>query len=401
MNVQVLAKPFIKSIKVPTSKSYANRLLILGSLNREDFVLRDINLCDDVVFLVNALKKIGLTIQNLDNDLIVKGHFPNCERSESEAIDLDLGDGGTTVRFLLPLLSLGRKLYRLNLGAQIKRRPLDSLINTLNDCGAHLYWDEDVLCVQGPLQSFPQEIIVDTNKTSQFASALALTFSKFQTKIKISENSAAYKYFELTEELIKKVANGQKEFFLPADYSSLAFPMALAAVNGQVLIENCKSHDHLQADSILLDIFTRAKVPFFFSDKGLQCSQSLELEAFEQDCQNCQDLVPVLAYLASFAKGETNLTGLHNLKHKEVNRIEGIIKILDLFSVPWSFDEQNCSLHIVGGKSCAPFVRWKSLPDHRMIMMVYLFMRSLNGGEIFDAHHVTKSFPSFFDLMNP
>lgn len=401
MNIVVTPSFFHKTIKIPTSKSYANRLLILSALYPEDFILHDVNLCEDVAYLVSALKKIGIEIEKKQDQLIVKGIFPECEENNLQTMTLELGDGGTTVRFILPLLCLGKRLYRLKLGEQIKKRPLDSLIQTLKNLGASLSWEDDFLCVQGPIQNLPKSIIADTTETSQFASSLALAFSRFSAQVQMPSESSAYSYFALTLDVIEKVKRGQRDFNLPADFSSLAYPLALAAVKGEVCISNCFEKDFYQADSILLDVFTRMNVPFSWTEKGLLCHQALELKSFEQDCQNCQDLVPVLAYLASFAQGVTLLRGLKNLRHKEIDRIKGITSILDLFSVPWRFDEQSFSLYITGGKSCAPFVQWNSLPDHRMIMMIYLFMRSLNGGEILEAQYVAKSFPTFFEVMNP
>ncbi len=401
MNVVVTPSPFAKTIKIPTSKSYANRLLILAALYPENFILRDVNLCEDVAYLVSALEKIGIEIEKKQDQLIVKGTFPDCEGNDLCARTLDLGDGGTTVRFILPFLCLGKRPYRLKLGEQIKKRPLDSLIQTLKKLGASLSWEDDFLCVQGPIKNLPENIVVDTTETSQFATSLALAFSHFSTQIQMPSEGPAYSYFALTLEIIEKVKKGQRDFNLPADFSSLAYPLALAAVKGEVCVSNCFAKDFYQADSVLLDIFTRMNVCFSWTEKGLVCRQTSHLKAFEQDCQNCQDLVPVLAYLASFAQGVTLLSGLKNLRHKEIDRIKGITTILDLFSVPWRFDEQSFSLYITGGKSCAPFVQWKSLPDHRMIMMIYLFMRSLNGGEILEAQYVAKSFPTFFEVMNP
>ena len=121
MNVVVAPTPFNKTIKVPTSKSYANRLLILSSLYPEEFFLRDVNSCEDVAYLVQALKKIGIEIEHDGHNLRIKGCFPTCEFDLGQALDLDLGNGGTTVRFLLPFLSLGKRLYRLKLGNRLRK----------------------------------------------------------------------------------------------------------------------------------------------------------------------------------------------------------------------------------------------------------------------------------------
>lgn len=401
MNVLVHPDPFLKVLKVPTSKSYANRLLILASLYASDFVLRDINLCDDVALLIEALKKIGLQIEEKEQSLFVRGQFPQCEKAKKDELVLELGDGGTTVRFLLALLAKGERPYRLALGAQMKKRPLQTLIDKLNELGAQCSWQGGDLLIQGPLTQHPHEIYISTQESSQFASALALALAPEKIKINVESNGPAQNYFLLTQKLIADVQKSQRDFLIPVDFSSLAFPLSLAALTGKVLIPNCVEKDLFQADSCLLDLFHRIGIHWSFTPQGLECEKVQSYLAFEQDCRNCQDLVPVLAYLASFAEGESVLCGLENLRFKETDRIQSILEVLHLFSISSRFDEKSSSLYIRGGKSFAPFVRWNSLPDHRMIMMVYLFMRTMNGGEILDAHYVSKSFPHFFDLMNP
>ena len=56
-----------KEIKVPSSKSYANRLLILAAIDKDPVVIRNIPLSSDVIKMVECLKIIGLDIKVKDD----------------------------------------------------------------------------------------------------------------------------------------------------------------------------------------------------------------------------------------------------------------------------------------------------------------------------------------------
>src|SRR5690606_30745434 len=129
------------------SKSYINRALICGALKKEKVTIENINLCDDVVFLIEALKKIGLIIIQKESKLEIHNSFPSCEK---EGKEINVGSGGTTLRFLLPLLSLGKKKYKVTLSNDLSQRPHEALIQALFDLGVKIEREENAFYIQGP-----------------------------------------------------------------------------------------------------------------------------------------------------------------------------------------------------------------------------------------------------------
>ena len=59
---KVIVKPghFSKNILIPTSKSYANRILILASLNQRVVTIEALPESTDVLNLINCLEKVGI-----------------------------------------------------------------------------------------------------------------------------------------------------------------------------------------------------------------------------------------------------------------------------------------------------------------------------------------------------
>ena len=89
---------FSKTLNIPTSKSYANRLLILASLYPQDIHLKNITLAQDVIELIKALSLIGITLEQQPHenfvDIIVKGSFPQCEEKlPVSSVEIPTGDG--------------------------------------------------------------------------------------------------------------------------------------------------------------------------------------------------------------------------------------------------------------------------------------------------------------------
>jgi 3-phosphoshikimate 1-carboxyvinyltransferase len=424
-------------INVPSSKSYSNRLLILGALYPGPIRIQNISLSTDVLNLIECLKRIGLEIEediNQHSEAVVTIHnsFPQCEEDiddDQDTIRLMGGDGGTTNRFLIALLSRGKRKYSLMAQGKMLIRPIEPLIHTLKNMGVKIESPPTEIFpieIQGPAKVFQSEVHVDCTLSSQFISALALAFYDYKVKF-IPENlKSSQDYYHLTENLIKQFYyehfRDQMYFEVPVDFSSLAYPVALGLIKGSVTIKNCFIIDMLQADSALLSIIKKMGGDYKLTPKGLQVGRPKRIDETDElfkthpeflnahyvplkalnepiDCANFPDLVPVLAFLSSYAVGVTTLKGLDNLDIKESDRVKEICEVLKIFNVPFEFKQnQNC-LTISGPAPRVPYQEVNCPKDHRIIMMSYLFLRCNSGGKLGPITPVNKSFPDFFKVM--
>src|SRR5687768_7350158 len=137
-------------VKVPPSKSYANRALILAALKESPVTISNLPEASDVTFLVQALEKIGLRIKSQNAELTIETSFPQCESND---VTIDVGEGGTTARFLSALLLSGRKRYTLKLGNRLKERPWSEFIHNVKALGASAEMKDDLLILQGPVKA--------------------------------------------------------------------------------------------------------------------------------------------------------------------------------------------------------------------------------------------------------
>lgn len=398
--VSPLGANFHLSVRVPSSKSYCNRLLILAAQSAKPIVLQNVSDSTDVGHLIEALKVIGVTVTGDLEQMTVYGPFPACEKRSSEVVELHTGDGGTTNRFLLPLLAKGKNRYRLFTAEKLRERPHEPLFSGLSLLGASLrfptagerFWIE--VMGQGRLAG---RIDVDCSQSTQFASGLLLVSHDQPVQLNITGLSSSEDYLRMTKNLIEEIQSGVVCYTAPVDASSLSYPLALGAVAGSVQIENCHSVDYSQADSVLLQLFKEWGINFSFGPEGLMVQASV-IPPFKHHCASCPDLAPTLAFLASFSSGGCELSGLQVLRHKESDRLAEICRLLKIFGVDYQLNEQQGILRIEGRVARqASFVSYIPPKDHRIIMVGYLFMACLSGGELHHCAHVAKSFPGFFE----
>lgn len=378
------------TVQVPSSKSYANRLLILGALKEGPFTIHGLPKAKDVTWMESALETIGLKLDRSDGLTIVNS-FPRCE---GKGCDIEVGEGGTTARFLASLLLLGRAPYTLVLGGRLKDRPWQEFIDFVRKNGGMAELIENKLTVQGPLL-LPPEVKVDCSRTTQFASAIALSFHRI-TKVIPVDMTSSQSYWKMTEELIS-AAQSETSFTVPLDWSSASYPMAFAALNQRTFFPGL-FFDANQADAKFLLLLEDLGAITHRPD-GIEVRKVVSVENVQLDVSDCLDLVPSLGYFLSHVKGTHRLTGVQNLIHKESDRLQGVIDLLNCFNRK-SFVDSN-DLIIEGNDFLlSKPVDLTVADDHRMVMAGALFLRHHSGGTISPAPAVTKSFPLFFDLFS-
>ena len=123
-------------VRLPGSKSISNRILLLAALASGATHVRDILIADDTICMLNALKALGVSIsQTNENDYLVQGvggRFPVREA------DLFLGNAGTAYRPLTAVLSLVQGHYRLYGVSRMYERPVGDLVDALRQLGSDI-----------------------------------------------------------------------------------------------------------------------------------------------------------------------------------------------------------------------------------------------------------------------
>ena len=193
---------------------------------------------------------------------------------------------------------------------------------------------------------------------------------------------------------------GNQKFFgevLPeGDWSNSAFFLVAGAINGEITVKGLNQQS-AQGDKYIMEILSRAGAKICVCEKGVTVKKSA-LKAFSFDAEDCPDLVPISAVLASFAQGESVIRNIQRLKIKESDRVETTIKMLSAFNVKAHTDGEN--LFVLGGEPVGAEV--DSYNDHRIVMSSAVLALGVFGDKsiITNANAVAKSYPTFFNDYN-
>ena len=424
MELRVKRAPRIDAeITVPGDKSISHRAAIIASLSNGVCTLRGFLPSEDCMHTVNALRALGIQIEQPEPDvLVVHGKKRVLTPPAGE---IDCGNSGTTMRLLAGLLAGQTFESRLVGDASLSRRPMDRVIAPLRKMGANIV-------AEGPEQTPPLRIhggsLQGIEYSSPIASAqvksavlLAGLFAKGKTTV--DEPSASRNHTELIfnyflvrtatpEDGSVSVFGDQmpesRDFDIPGDLSSAAFWLVAAAAQpgGHLLVRNIGLNDTRTA---LLGVLVRmgAQVREAIEDvdqlehRGIieVTGASLKGTVIQgKEVPQLIDELPVLAVAGALASGTTIIRHAAELRVKETDRIAAIAHNLRIMGA--QVIEMNDGLEIHGP---APLrgSRVASFGDHRVAMAFAVAGLFADGETIIqDADCIRGSYPGFENALD-
>ena len=207
----------------------------------------------------------------------------------------------------------------------------------------------------------------------------------------ISSYREGYRYFELP--------GGQcylpRAYEIEADASSASYFWAAAALTGgRVTITNL-SLESSQGDAAFPQVLERMGCAIESTPAGLTV-QGGPLRGVTVDMATMPDLVPTLAVLAAFAAGDTVITGVAHLRHKESDRLAAVATELGKLGI--EARETADGLVIRGGTPKGAVIH--TYNDHRIAMSFAVAGLKAPGMVITDPDCVAKSFPDFWEYFD-
>lgn len=321
---------------------------------------------------------------------------------------LDCNESGSTLRFLLPILSCLGGDYELTGKGKLMDRPNDELFSALKDNGALIKKDSSIK-LSGKLCS--GEFRLRGDISSQYVSGLLMALPNLNgdSKIILTSPLSSKPYVDITLEVLKEYnikieqtdygyyVFGNQEFKgrkePEGDWSNMSVFLALGALHGEVSVSGLNENSN-QGDKKILDILSQfgAKITI---EKDKITVKKDKCNNFSFDSDSCPDLVPIVCVLAAKAKGKSIIKNVQRLKIKESDRILSSIKMLESFSI--KAIEKDNNIEIFGGE--IDFKREvNSYNDHRIVMAgATLATLSNKMSTIIDAEAIEKSYPTFFD----
>ncbi len=406
--MQVKIKPTKPSgeISAIASKSDAHRAIICASFADKKTNIHISHTSKDIEATLNCIKAIGADFSKKDN---VYEITPVNKPSQNPV--LDCNESGSTLRFLLPVLSvLGCNATFTGKG-RLPERPMDLIVDLLNEHGNNFSSASLPITVSG--KTIPGDFEIAGNVSSQFISGLlfALPLLNEKCTIRLTSKLESSSYVNMTLDTLKSFGaridyienefitypiekyKSPTEYIVEGDWSNAAFFMVMGALGGNITIKNLDLSSH-QSDKMILDVFSLAGVDFKTSKDKIVVSKS-QIKSFEFDVSECPDLFPVLSVLACGSNGKSVLYNAKRLRMKESDRIKSTKELI--LNLGGKAEETEDSLIIYGnGKLNGGTV--DSYNDHRIAMSAYVASTICENDIILnDAKAVDKSYPSFMD----
>lgn len=403
------------TIRVPGSKSYTQRAMIIAALAEGESRLRDILLSEDTLLLAEALRGLGAKIRLEKEEMVVTG---TGGRIAAPPHKIRLGNNGTAMRLLAGVASLGRDPIVLTGDTRLCQRPMKPLLDALVSLGADVRTEDGrgypPVTIRGGGLTGGRVVLRDIG-SSQYVSSLliAAPFAANKTVIELAGKIPSLPYITLTVETMGSfgvevaadgttytVMNGQRykgrDYRVEGDVSSASyFFLAAALLKGRVRVENIDPGTR-QGDIGILAILERLGCTVRRGEHWAEVTGG-EPPGGEMffDLGAMPDMVPTLAVLASVRPGKTLVRNVAHLRLKESDRLAALVAELKKTGI--EAQETADGLAIDGGRPRGAEI--ETYNDHRIAMAFAILGLVVPGMTIKNKACVGKSFPGFWKIL--
>ena len=400
------------SITIPSDKSISHRAVMFSSIAKGECIIRNFSSGADCHSTLNLFKQLGVDIQFLDNKTLKIKSAGELKKSQTP---LDNGNSGTTMRLVSGILA-GQNFNSVMIGdTSLSKRPMKRIIEPLTLMGA------DITSVDGhaplTIKGRPLQGITYHSKlaSAQVKSCLLLaglnadgetTFIEPYTSRNHTERLFEYLGADIkingTSVCVKPSQLTAKDIDVVGDISSAAFFVAAGLiVKGSDFVIKNVGVNHTRSG--IIDIVSRmggcveimnehiiAGEPC--ADIRVQYTGTLNGCVIEgEDIPRLIDELPVIAVLASQAKGETIVRNAEDLRNKESDRIKCLVNI----------EETQDGFIVRGKKELSGGAELESYHDHRLAMSFYIAGLVCKNEIAINGFEWTNiSFPEFEELMD-
>ena len=409
-------KRLLGRIDAPASKSYTLRAFIIAARGGSSQILHPSDSEDAIVALETA-KALGAAVTPNKSGYVFKA-----SAAKAKSKTFSVGESGTTLRFLLPLLALHTSQARVKGRGTLVGRPNGPLCETLRRQGVDVRGSgskESVPIVFKGGELCGGRVLVDGSLSSQFISALMIALpglSGDSRLILTGQRLVSVDYIQMTLEIlaragiaVRKVSareyvikggqafKGLRKFDVPSDYGLAAFAMAAAALlPSDVALRGNWDNQLVQSDGHILQYLRSMGVRFKNTSREIKIRGPFDLKGGVFNLKNCPDLVPIMSVLGLFARGKTRLVGIGHARVKESDRISDLRR--ELLKVGAGIWETSDALTIESRTTYKSGMLLDSHHDHRLAMAFTVLGLKI-GCRVKGIESSHKSYPAFVSDM--
>ncbi len=403
-----------KRVRVPASKSVANRELVLAAVahGRSRLDLGPLDPGADVHAMATALGAMGYAVRWDGSSVTVDGAG---ETQPSIDASVDAHEAGTVARFGSAVAALGPREVRIDGAPGLRARPIASLVAALRTLGANVEGTALPLTIRGPL--IGGAVDVPGHESSQFASALLLVAARMRegVRMRIVGSLVSAPFVDLTAAALASrgvrverptlrdfVVAPQRvkarSLEIPGDVTAATYPAAAAAIlGGWVTITNARARVEPggQGDARFFELIEEMGCVVSRGGNSVTVRRSGQLQGLVANVMDCSDTFPTLAVIATQAQTPTELTGIAHTRAQESDRVAAVA----------------AGIAALGGHAQAfrDAIRIEPAPlhdgivdaagDHRIAMAFSVLGLQVPGVAIKGWSAVEKTFPDFYDVL--
>jgi len=383
------------TVVLPSSKSIANRALIIHALSYSPFPIDNLSDSDDT----RVMEQVFQSNSNV----------------------FDIGHAGTAMRFLTAFLSQIVGEWTITGSERMKQRPIGILVEALNKLGARIeYLENDGF---PPLRIFGSHLKgcvleLDGSVSSQYISALLMIAPTIENglTLRLKNTITSKSYIEMTLKLMKrfgiesvwqgneiKIAEQRYKpvpFSVEADWSGASYwyQRAVMAEEPDLELPGLFS-ESLQGDAGIARWFEELGIDTIATPigsrivkNGRQLPNYLQLNFIENP-----DVAQTFAVLCVMKQIPFHFSGLETLKIKETNRIAALQDELAKFGAKLTepaHGELMWDGLLSADKQDIPNI--ETYHDHRMALAFAPACMSYGSVAILDPMVITKSYPGYW-----
>lgn len=406
------------SVTIPSDKSISHRAIMFTSLAKGKSIIKNFSKGQDPLSSLKVCKALGIDAEFSNEELIVKSKGI----LSAPQTQLDCGNSGTTMRLMSGILA-GQNFNSTLIGDEsLSKRPMKRVIEPLSLMGAKIESNE----FKAPLKIYGQNLqpinYVSKLASAQVKSCILLAGMNIDGQTSFTEPYVSRNHTEImlkymganisvnnTTVTIEKSELEPKTIEICGDISSAAYFIVAGLIvpNSKIILKNVGLNPTRTG---ILEVAEKMGGNVEILDKRNISGEDIgDIQISYSDLKACTiegeiiprliDELPVIAVLATQAKGTTIIKDAQDLRNKESDRIKAVVT--ELKKIGADIEETPDGFIINGKTNLKGNTEVETYHDHRLAMSLYVAGLicdkpiTINGFQWVDI-----SFPEFDKLFN-
>ena len=406
------------TVTIPSDKSISHRAIMFTSLARGKSVIKNFSKGQDPLSSLKVCRALEIDAEFSNEELIVKSKGI----LSAPQTQLDCGNSGTTMRLMSGILA-GQNFNSTLIGDEsLSKRPMKRVIEPLSLMGAKIESNE----YKAPLKIYGQNLqpinYVSKLASAQVKSCILLAGLNIDGQTSFTEPYVSRNHTEImlkymganitvnnTTVTIEKSELEPKTIEICGDISSAAYFIVAGLIvpNSKIILKNVGLNPTRTG---IIEVAEKMGGNIEILDKRNISGEDVgDIQISYSDLKACAiegeiiprliDELPVIAVLATQAKGTTIIKDAQDLRNKESDRIKAVVT--ELKKIGADIEETPDGFIINGKTNLKGDTEVETYHDHRLAMSLYAAGLicdkpiRINGFEWVDI-----SFPEFDKLFN-